>query len=354
MTKNKVLYFSDKDISASFRYRCKNICDALGSSKSWQAEYILAKDFERAKKELKTANLLIISRQADRLGLARRLIHLAKKQGITTVLDLDDYVFDHREAKFIYSATGEKTPLYWASYAFHIGLFARRVDKFCVSNAFLGEKLSDKFRKPFIVISNFPSAEQFSLAKTALSHKKPNEGFLIGYFSGTRTHKKDFELIEKEICRFLDAHDDAKLKIVGEFDLPPSLKKYAQSGQIIINEKVSFDKLPEHIARVDANLAPLVLNDFTNSKSALKFFESALVKVPTLASPSFSFSLIIKDGINGFLCKKGDWYKNLEFLYKYPAARAKIANNAYEFCLENFSKENTQKIIERALDELAK
>ena len=68
--------------------------------------------------------------------------------------------------------------------------------------------------------------------------------------------------------------------------------------------------LPTEMARFDINLAPLeVGNSFCEAKSELKFFDAALVDVPTVASPTGPFRRAIDRGRTGFLATSGDdWY----------------------------------------------
>lgn len=59
------------------------------------------------------------------------------------------------------------------------------------------------------------------------------------------------------------------------------------------------------------NIAPLEINRFCEAKSELKYFEAALVRVPTVASPTQPFKNAIQHGVNGFLAgDSADWYKD--------------------------------------------
>ena len=60
---------------------------------------------------------------------------------------------------------------------------------------------------------------------------------------------------------------------------------------------------------MDINLIPLVINPFTEAKSDLKYDESALVEVPSVASPTVVYQSCIEPGSNGFLARTSDdWY----------------------------------------------
>ena len=92
-----------------------------------------------------------------------------------------------------------------------------------------------------------------------------------------------------------------------------------------------FMNLPTEMARFDINLAPLeVGNPFCEAKSELKFFDAALVDVPTIASPTGPYRRAIVHGSTGFLAASGDdWYIYIKRLVKDPALREQIGHSAY-------------------------
>ena len=113
-----------------------------------------------------------------------------------------------------------------------------------------------------------------------------------------------------------------------------------------------FRKLQRLMAEVDVNIAPLLINDFTNCKSELKFFEAAAVETTTIASPTYTFLEAISDGKNGFLAKPGEWFSKLEYLYNNPSENRKIAKNAHKYALENYHGEKFLKQVEDAYNSI--
>ena len=90
-------------------------------------------------------------------------------------------------------------------------------------------------------------------------------------------------------------------------------------------------ELADELARFDINLAPLEPgNVFCEAKSELKFFEAALVDVPTIASPSGPFCRCIRDGETGFLADcEPEWYDRLTTLVADPGLRRRMGHAAY-------------------------
>ena len=157
-------------------------------------------------------------------------------------------------------------------------------------------------------------------------------------------------MVFPELIDFLDNHHDAKLKIVGLLPIPTSAKKYLDNGQIEFTPIVDFLTLEKLVSEVDINIAPLDDNIFANCKSDLKFYEAALVKTPTIASPTFAFKKAIKSGETGFLCRPGEWYDALEKLYLDSNLRQKIAEQAYDYCLKTYSPDACLAEIEESYD----
>src|SRR4029077_8972011 len=84
------------------------------------------------------------------------------------------------------------------------------------------------------------------------------------------------------------------------------------------------------IAETDINLAPLELgNPFCEGKSELKFFEAALVRVPTVASGTETFCAAVEDGISGFLARDAaEWRRAIELLIASESRRKAMGEAA--------------------------
>ncbi|MBQ3274847.1 glycosyltransferase [Candidatus Saccharibacteria bacterium] len=349
-----IAYLSENQSSAQFRYRVQNPIAACQDSRHYQISSFTKQDLAELSRRLPGFDLLIIVRQTAKTQEIPTLIETAQSRGIKVVFDLDDLIFDCRDLPLLMSSTNSKNVLYWLGYIWGIRNIARRVDGFLTTNSFLAEKLKRSFDKPVAVIPNSLNQAQIKTSEKALKTQKPHVGFRLGYFSGSPTHAKDFRLIEPELLRFLETHQDAELKIVGYMDFSPRAKALLDAGRISFELPVDYLKLQTKIAAVDVNLAPLVENDFTNCKSELKFFEAAITETTTIASPTFAYKHAIQDGTTGFLARPGEWFDKLEYLYRHPRENQKIALAAKAYCLENYYGPKLQKEIIKAYAELSK
>lgn len=347
----RVIYLVEDTESAQFRYRCRNVCEALEKSKKWQTEWFLKSDIEKVVRVLDRASLLVIERQTAKDNVVLNLIEEAHKLGIKVLFDLDDLIFDYRDLPLLMWSTNSKNIFYWSGYFWGIRRIAKRVDGFLCTNDFLANRLKRSFQKPAKVIRNSLNTEQIKTSKKALNNKKMiKEGFQIGYFSGSPTHEKDFRLVEHELIKFLEKYKDVTLKVVGYMNFSGDMQKMIDSGRVKTLPKVDYLKLQELIAAVDVNISPLVVNDFTNCKSELKFFEAAVVETTTIASPTYAFKKVIEDGKNGFLAQHDEWYEKLEYLYKNPNKNREVALVAKDYALKHYYGNGFLKEIEIVYD----
>lgn len=351
------LYFVEKPDSSTFRYRCYNTFAATKNSKNWQAVYFFKNEVETVEELLPKSNVLILGRQSGQEKLITRLATLAHQNGIKIGLDIDDLVFDMKYLDMMLDTIGEKVnQSYWLAYFASVQAIAKQMDFFITTNDFLVGKLQESYGKPCAVICNSLNDEQInaSLAYVGRKQHRKSKQFTIGYFSGSPTHAKDFQVAEPDLVKFLNKHHDAILNVVGFMRFSDETKKLVNSGRIQFLPMVDFRKLQRLMSEVDVNIAPLVINDFTNCKSELKFFEAAIVETTTLASPTYTFERAIEDGKTGFLCQSDQWFDRLEYLYQHPDENHVIAIAAKKYCLKRYHGTKFLKEVEQAYDVISK
>jgi GT2 family glycosyltransferase len=169
----------------------------------------------------------------------------------------------------------------------------------------------------------------------------------IGYAAGTVTHQRDFAVALPGLIRVLEmraqvrlvlfrAKHGPELVVVDEFE---ALAPFAD--RIEWRDKVELAALPDELARFDINIAPLELgNPFCEAKSELKYFEAALVDVPTVASPTGPFARCIEHGRNGLLAADDEaWQQCLLRLVDDGDYRIGMGRQACLACLWPFGPE---------------
>lgn len=122
-------------------------------------------------------------------------------------------------------------------------------------------------------------------------------------------------MIVPVLKQLLGKNPNLELLIVGILELPVELKLFA--SQIQMEGFVDYQKLPERIASVDINLAPLTDTIFNRAKSENKWVEAALVQTVTAASNLGAFAEMVQDGEDGVLCRdEAEWLEKLQWLMR--------------------------------------
>ena len=353
----KIALYYDRELDIStFRYRCFNVMQATKKSKKWQAIFFVRNEIDVMRELIPECDLVVLGRQSRWDSTIEQIIGWARKQKKTVVLDIDDLVFDKKYLHSVMNNIGNLCNLdYWIPYFNDIHETGKRVDGYIVTNDFLGVKISETFGKDYRVIRNSLNDEQVAASTAYLRLKKQLKAtnFTIGYFGGTPTHVNDLEVAMPELLAFLDQYPEATLRIVGYMDFDQRVQRYLQEQRIVFCPFVDFRKLQRLMAEVDVNIAPLVVNTFTNCKSELKFFEAGVVETTTIASPTYTFSKAIEEGENGFLAWPGEWFDKLEFLYQHPEKNRRVAKRAREYALKHYYGKLFVKEVEETYDYFA-
>jgi hypothetical protein len=132
----------------------------------------------------------------------------------------------------------------------------------------------------------------------------------------------------------------------------PELQQH--TDQIEWRERVPRYETPAEYAQFDINIAPLEIgNPFCEAKSELKFFEAALVGIPTVASPTQPYAAAIRHGETGFLASDdAQWYAQLRDLVQSSEMRISVGNRAYEAVLWPYGPERRHRLVTSLITQL--
>jgi len=265
-------------------------------------------------------------------------LRAAARAGKPVVFDTDDWVFDMAAATYV-AALADMKPDDQVLYREGLTRYRTtlsRCDGVLVSTAPLAERAAELVANAHVTpnVASHDMVELSRLARTRrhlVAQERARTGeVVLAYLSGTPTHKRDFAEASGALARVLDAHPRARLLLVGHIEAPPELRRFGE--RIAYLPLVPWQQLPEIMADVDVNLAPLERdNVFTECKSAIKYLEAALVGVPTVATPLADFRRVIEDGRNGLLASTPDeWHDALTRLVESPGLRAELGARALE------------------------
>lgn len=307
---------------------------------SHQREQLAAADVSNAEifytdvnlKLLNNFRMIILYRcpYTEELGA---FVERAKALNKKVYYDIDDLVIDKRytdHIKYIQTMKSVEREIYDA------GVMANgKLLSMCDGAITTTEALADELKQyvdEVYINRNTASEKMIELSVNAQKKKASNntEKVVLGYFSGSITHNPDFNMILPALGRLFKEYQQLELLVVGELELPRELSGFAD--RVVSKPMVKWTELPDLIASVDINLAPLEDSLFNRAKSENKWLEAALVKVPTVASNVGAFAHIIEDGKTGILCEntEGEWHNKLKALIDDSRQRSTIAEQAYK------------------------
>lgn len=320
----------------SLRYRAHNVLEAL-SLIGVQGMFVAQEEVPDNLTEILAHDLIVLVR-LPQSAVTRLVIDAAHRIGRPVVFDIDDYLFDPWVMPYVeaFRELPRATALHILD---SVSASLLACDYFIGSTPYLAEKAAALGKASF-VIPNGVNATQLDLAGRALRQREERpceEVVRLGYFSGTRTHQADFRLIYPVLMNILRQHRQARLVMVGDLDVGefPGLLLHAE--QIENLPLRPWTELPEVMATIDINLIPLELTPFNEGKSNLKYFESGLLKVPSIASPTQIHRQSIDHGHNGLLAATPhEWHDSLTELLLDPERRTRLGDNAFEHVLRTY------------------
>ncbi|HEX9271471.1 MAG TPA: methyltransferase domain-containing protein, partial [Candidatus Binatia bacterium] len=340
----------------TFRYRCEHQAEQLQS-------YGFATDvayFDQVNLDavLNSYQCFLLHRVPHRMTV-ERFIRKAEELGKPVIFDIDDLVFDEDKLGYIRALEGrspQEVQLYRDNIRQH-----HRTLSLCKFAVVATEPLRAAVQRTFPQIRCFINPNglndiQLRQAEQALQINKPAADaqiVRIAYLSGTPTHNQDFRECSRALERVLETYSHARLMLVGHLD---SGEEFARFGERIeLRPTVPWQDLPRLIRRVDINLAPLEGdNPFTECKSSLKYFEAAILGIPTVASDLEPYRKSVAHGENGYLCRtEEEWFHCISCLMEDPSLREKMGSMARKDALINWTTRAGAYHLLAALREIA-
>lgn len=343
----RILFLSGEPHTPGSTYRVERYA-AAARSLGWQADALGLRGVDDT--VLAGADVVVLWRVAWE-GHIEGIVEVCRRQGSTVVFDVDDLMIKP-ELATIEVIDGIRSQRFSEDGTREFFARVRRTMDHADLVTTTTEELAGHVRELQQIAHVMPNAwddESLAAARRAVRQRRDSgegEGLLrIGYAGGSRTHQRDFALAVPAVAALLRARPAARLVLfrdpssgegvvlAGEY---PELRDVA--AQIEWRDMVPLALLPAEMARFDINLAPLELgNPFCEAKSELKWWEAALVEVPTIASPTGPFARAIEDGRTGLLAADpAGWEAALARLADDPALRARIARDAYHEALAHW------------------
>lgn len=313
MGMHNVVYIVPSYYSQSVRYRAENMVDIINSLSDWNAVIFETFNSKIIQNYLDYIDVVVFIR--TRYDELEEFICDITKREIPSYYDMDDFQFsrDCIMPKEFGNAIADVNLQYQK--------LAVLCDGFITTTSFLKRNIEDFYHKKTYLIKNFMSYEQERIARKCLNKKhndiaaEIDDWFCLGYFAG-KSHFRDLEIISDDIAIFLERHDKTMLRIIGIEKVPDSLKKDGIRNRVKIFPFMDGNALMKEFAEIDLNLIPLIMDDFSQARSEIKYFEAAIVGTMSLMSPTDVYCEIISKGNIGRVCKDNKWLNSIEEIYE--------------------------------------
>jgi glycosyltransferase involved in cell wall biosynthesis len=285
---------------------------------------------------------LVICKDIDGVN-ASNMLAVAEYCDKPLLLDIDDNLVALREDNPAYAYYGKgKQDRYFkmALYSLAPGIIA--------STDPLKKALSKLSSNRIDVLPNCCDPRDWDFEK-----KKHYDGMIrIGYAGGV-SHNQDLELVKPAMLAILRKYPNVRFEILGAYDKPEALKMISEFADVADRIQFfagtpSWNGYPQALASMgwDIAIAPLIRDDFNESKSHIKWMEMSMLKIPTVASgvypykESISGTPVIEQGKTGFLVKTATpeyWETYLSQLIEQPELRTQMGQHAYDAVSRNWN-----------------
>jgi glycosyltransferase involved in cell wall biosynthesis/uncharacterized protein YbaR (Trm112 family) len=360
--KPSCIFVTGEPESAGHRYRVLDFIEAAAAN-DVAASWVRADDLSGRHDELAKHDIAIFWRVAwtDEVGAA--IAHL-RYCGRKIVFDIDDLMTEPNLARRNLIDGIRTQSLTEDGVRSHYERVRRTMlaaDACMATTEELALYMRGAGKTTYVVSNGFNQAIlERSRAAVRARRAESHDGLVrIGYAGGSRTHQRDFKACVAGVAQILREVPQARLVLfrsnAGPLTDPAEFSELAGlDSQIEWRAAVPLHELPDEMARFDVNLAPLEFgNAYCEAKSELKFFEAALVEVPTIASPTGPFRRAMDHGRTGFLAASADdWLIYLRRLVADSALRGAVGKAAYLSALGRFGPETKALRFGNVLEQL--
>lgn len=318
--------------------------------------YIEFIDIEKFTNYIGKIDILVISRMVikkENNDIIDEIISLCKRNNIKVVFEIDDDLFNIDKNHVDYSYYKYILPLIYKT--------ANNSNLIITSTVNL-KSIALNYNTNVSVFNNYINE---NIWKDLNSNKIVNNVNIVtmGYI-GTITHHNDIYLIRESIIKAKEIlinnyNIELKFKIIGGvlfeaedtfYDIvrvPENKMHYPKFAEFLNNATLDWDFV----------IAPLEFNSINKSKSALKYLEYSILKLPGIYTCYGEYPEFIKNNCTGLLINDNnldDWTKFICLMARDAEFRNKISCNAYKDVTENYLMKNNVFKLKEILEKLLK
>ncbi|MEO1719621.1 MAG: glycosyltransferase [Pseudomonadota bacterium] len=257
-----------------------------------------------------------------------------RRLGVKVIYDLDDPIFSSEIYKanvnLDFLTLAERTHLLSGCASYLMAM--RAADHLIGSTPRICDEMRKLTGRPVTLWRNLIDGEARHAANRTISNatvqESPSDRVQIVYASGSRAHEADFRVIGAPLLAHMEAHENVDLHVIGYLELPDAFEKF--EGRITSAQFTDFPDYLSELSRCDYGIIPLVDDVFNDCKSAIRYLDAALVKLPVIASATGDFKHVCKHDETALLAhNEADWADALTQLTKSSAERSRLGGAAY-------------------------
>lgn len=237
----------------------------------------------------------------------------ARKDGIITVVDVDDDLWNIAKDNPAYESWNKKN-----------GLPLRCLNE-CFAAANIATTTTPKLASK--IMGNYhvkiiPNMLHDGMWRNYRHADYPDGKVIIGW-AGSVTHRRDLLELSGVVETILVKYPEVEFQFGGM--IPP----FDTHERLLSLKPVPMGEYPEMLQAFDIGIAPVQDTQFNRAKSDLKYIEYAACGIPTIASANGTYENI-KQGVTGYKCKNAkEWIRYLSKLIENKQLRQDMGDAAY-------------------------
>ena len=340
------LFLASRQIPQCFLYRVEQKCQQL-SDLGCDSRVVLQ---DQLSDPLWTWQLL----WADAVMVCRlpgvvpvlKAIEQAKTAGLPVFYDVDDLVFD---AQFcppaLSSYAGTLLPELHRRFVLDVPLVAaakQACDAVIVSTNTLAERSRALTPKQSAFVFPNLALPELCAALREPSLRLKRQPVRLVLATGSGAHKQVWrEELAPALAELLARYSRIELTLLGPWQLPLVLLPH--QDRIRSYPVADYATYIERLSQADIGLVPLEPGTFTDAKSAIRWMELSYLGLPSVLSPSRTYTEILEDGVHACFARDHQaWIDQVEWLLDDPNRRHDMALRAQHHAQRLFQPDVAQ------------
>lgn len=209
---------------------------------------------------------------------------------------------------------------------------------------------TEKYNGNIVVVPNVVDPALYRSVRSREKEIRHRNDIRI-YWGGGAAHYDDLLMVREPLLRLF--HENPRVKLVFS-NFVPDWAADLPAMRVFMIPFAHFNAYPKVLKWLCADIAIAPLRDtpFNASKSNVKYLDYAMAGIPGVYSDLEPYRSV-KDGFTGLKCRtEKDWYQNLRHFIDIPDFARRIAANAKEHVLEEFTIDRWASRYESMLNEL--